>query len=121
MLQHCYIITLTTLTTDNTPTTIITNKTPTTRSAVATLEIATVVTGASAFVVGVLAGVLLFHCISKYQSQLKPESSSHQQQQTDPEYEVPATSGKEIELRKNMAYESVQRIELRGNVAYEQH
>ena len=79
-------------------------------------------TGASAFVVGALAGVLLYHCISKYRSQLKPESSSYQQQpETDPEYEMPATSGKEIELRKNRAYESVQRIELRGNVAYEQH
>ena len=79
------------------------------------------VTGASAFVVGGLAGVLLYHCISRYRSQLKHESSSHQQQQADPQYEVSATSGKEIELRKNMAYESVQRIELRGNVAYEQH
>ena len=121
MLQHCYFITLTTLTTDNTPTTITTDNAPTTCSAVATLEIAIEVTGASAFVVGVLAGVLLYHCINKYRSQLKPESSSHQQQQTDPEYESPATSGKEIELRKNRAYESVQRIELRGNVAYEQH
>ena len=122
MLQHCYFITLTTITTDNTPTTITTDSTPTTRSAVATLEIAIVVTGASAFVVGVLAGVLLYHCISKHRSQLKPESSSHrQQQQADPEYKRPVTSGKEIELRKNMAYESVQRIELRGNVAYEQH
>ena len=124
MLQHCYFITLTTITTDNTPTTITTDSTPTTRSAVATLEIVIVVTGASAFVVGALAGVLLFHCISKYRSQLKPESSSHQQQQqADPEYKRLATSahGKEIELRKNMAYESVQRIELRGNVAYKQH
>ena len=84
--------------------------------------IAVVVTGTITFVVGVLAGALVYHCISKYRSQLKPESSSHQQQQTDPEYEeVPVTSGKEIELRKNMAYESIQRIELRGNVAYEQH
>ena len=83
--------------------------------------IAVVVTGTITFVVGVLAGALLYHCISRYRSQHKPESSSHQQQQTDPEYEVSATSRKEIELRKNMAYESVQRIELRGNVAYEQH
>ena len=69
-----------------------------------------VVTGTIAFVVGVLAGILLYHCISKYRSQLKAESSSHQQQQTDPEYEaVPATSGKEkFELRENIAYEPVQ-------------
>ena len=105
------------------PTTVITTVAPTILSTAATLEIAIVVTGASAFVVGALAGVLLYHCISKHRSQLqlKLESSSHQQQQTDPEYEMPATSGKEIELRKNRAYESVQRIELRGNVAYEQH
>ena len=72
--------------------------------------IAVVVTGTITFVVGVLTGVLLYHCISKHRSQLKPESSSHQQQQTDPEYEaVPATSGKEkFELRENIAYEPVQ-------------
>ena len=80
--------------------------------------IAVVVTGTIAFTVGVLAGVLLYHCIRKYRSQHKPESSSHQQQQTDPEYEMPATSGKEIGLRENMAYDPVQRIELRGHVAY---
>ena len=72
--------------------------------------IAVVVTGTIAFVVGVLAGALVYHYISKHRSQLKPESSSHQQQQTDPEYEaVPATSGKEkFELRENIAYEPVQ-------------
>ena len=52
---------------------------------------------------------------------------SHQQQQTDPVYEevqadpkreIPITSGTEIELRENVAYEPVQRIELRENVAY---
>ena len=102
-------------------TTVITTVAPTILSAAATLEIATVVTGASAFIVGALAGVLVYHCIRKHRSQFKPESSSHQQHQTDPEYEIPATSGKEIEVRKNMAYETVQRIELRGNVAYEQH
>ena len=101
-----------------TPTTVITTVAPTILSTAATLEIAIVVTGASAFVVGALAGVLLYHCIRKHRSQLKPELSSHQQQQTDPEYEIPATSGEEIELRKNMAYDPVQRIELRGNVAY---
>ena len=104
-----------------TTTTVITDIAPTILSTAATLEIATVVTGTIAFIVGALTGVLVYYCISKHRSQLKPESSSHQQQQTDPEYEMPATSGKEIELRKNMAYEPVQRIELRGNVAYEQH
>ena len=101
-----------------TPTTVITTVAPTILSTAATLEIAVVVTGTIAFIVGALAGVLLYHCIRKHRSQLKHESSSHQQQQEDPEYEIPATSGEEIE---DMAYEPVQRIELRGNVAYEQH
>ena len=57
--------------------------------------IAVVVTGSIAFVVGVLAGVLVYHCISKHRSQLKPDSSLPQQHQADPEYEVPATHGKE--------------------------
>ena len=72
--------------------------------------IAVVVTGTIAFVGGVLAGALVYHYISKHRSQLQAESSSHQQQQTDPEYEaVPATSGKEkFELRENIAYEPVQ-------------
>ena len=78
--------------------------------------------------VGALAGVLVCHCINKYMylSQLKPESSSYQQQQTEPQYgEVQAdpeyeyvNSGEEIELRENVAYDPVQRIELRENVAY---
>ena len=72
--------------------------------------IAVVVTGSIAFIVGVLVGVLLYHCISKHRSQLKPDSSLHQQQQTEPEHEeVPATSGKEkFELKTNDADESVQ-------------
>ena len=75
-----------------------------------------------AFVVGVLAGVLLFYCISKAQSQSsKPETSFHTQQQVGPENdEVPAASGEErIELRENKAYEPAMTIELRENVAYE--
>ena len=101
-------------------TTLITDIVPTIHTTAATLEIAVVVTGVSAFIIGALAGVLLYHCISKHRSaQLKLESSTDQQQQTEPEYEMPATSGKEeVKLRKNMAYDPVQRIELRGNVAY---
>ena len=105
-----------------TPTTLITDIVPTVHTTAATLEIAVVVTGVSAFIVGALVGVLVYHCISKHRSAQfidKPESSSHHQQQTEPEYEMPATSGKEeVKLRKNMAYDPVQRIELRGNVAY---
>ena len=77
-----------------------------------------VITGTIALVVGVLAGVLLHHCISKYQTQCsKAESSSHQQQQAGPEYEeVPVD--KKIELRENVAYGPAQSIELRVNQAY---
>ena len=78
-----------------------------------------VITGTIALVVGVLAGVLLYHCIIKYRSQSsKPESSSHQQQQeAGPEYEeVPID--KKIELRENVAYGPAKSIELRVNQAY---
>ena len=89
----------------------------------AIVAIAVVIVGTIVLVVGVLVGVLLYYCIikhsslfKKHQSQLKPESSSHQQQQTDPEYEevqavqeyeVPVTTGAEFELREN-GYEPVQ-------------
>ena len=74
-----------------------------------------------AFIVGVLAGVLLFYCISKAQSRcFKPKTSSNQQQQVGPEYEdIQATSREKIELRENKAYGPVQGIELSENVAYE--
>ena len=79
------------------------------------------ITVVAAFIVCVLVGVLLFYCISKAQSRcFKPETSSNQQQQADPEYEeIQAISRERIELRENMAYEPVQRIELSENVAYE--
>ena len=64
-----------------------------------------------AFIAGVLAGVLLYHCISKHLSQSsKPEtfpehqqeltlSSSNPLQQTGPEY------AEVIKLKQNKAYE----------------
>ena len=57
------------------------------------------ITGTIALVVGVLAGVLLHHCIIKYRSHSsKADSSSHQQQQAGPEHEeVPVD--KKIELK----------------------
>ena len=79
------------------------------------------------FLVGALVAVLLYHCISKHRLQLKLVSSSFQQQQTGlnheevqaaQEYEVPVTSGAEIEIKENTAYGPVQQIELRENVAY---
>ena len=88
------------------------------------VEVAAAVTGTITLVVGVLAGVLtgglLFYCISKHRSQsLKPETSSHQQQQavvpqqrTGPEYE------EVVELKENMAYGPAQSIELKACEAY---
>ena len=77
-----------------------------------------VITGTIALVVGVLAGVLLHHCIIKYRSKSsKAESSSHQQQQGGPEYEVVPVD-KKIELRDNVAYGPAQSIQLRVNHAY---
>ena len=52
-----------------------------------TINVAVVVTGSTAFVLGALAGVLVYHCISKHRSELKPDPSLHQQHQADPEYE----------------------------------
>ena len=101
-------VTPTTLSTGVTPTTLSTGVTPTSLSIGSTVGIAVGVTGTIILLVGALVGVLLYCCIGKHRSQLKHESSSHELQQTDPENEVPATSGKEIELEGNMAYEPAQ-------------
>ena len=76
----------------------------------------------TALFVGVLAGIFLYHCISKHQSQSsKPKTSTHQQQQPGPEYEdVSATRvERKIELRDNVAYGPAQKIELQENEAYQ--
>lgn len=75
------------ISTDVTPTTLRTNITLTTLSTGATVGITVEVTCAIILFVGFLAGVLLYHCISKQQSQHKPEPASYQQQQADPQYE----------------------------------
>lgn len=73
--------------------------------------------------VGVLAGILLYHCVIKHQAwNSKLESSSHKQkivsssnplQQTGPQYE------EVLELKQNKAYETTQTgIEMRPNEAY---
>ena len=73
--------------------------------------------GTIALVVGVLAGVLLFCCISKHCS--KPESSSHQQQAGPLYAELRTTSGKEkIVLSDNVAYRPRQTIKLKANESY---
>ena len=120
------IMTQTTPNTDITPTILRRDIAPTSLSIGVTVGIAVGVTGTIILLLGALAAVLVYHCISKHQSQLKPKSTSYQQQQTDPEYaEVQAAqeyeyvnSGAEIELRENVAYQPVRMIELRENVAY---
>ena len=97
----------------------------------AAVGIAVVTTAVVIFVAGILVGVLatilVYHCINKQHSQnSKPESPSHQQQQaissvsasnpqqqTSPEYE------EVIKLRQNTAYEHIRTdIEMRVNEAY---
>ena len=110
------VMTQTTPNTDITPTTLST--------AGVTTGIAVVVTGTIAFVVGALAGALLYHCISKHRSQHKPVPTSQPQQQkdsgveADPMYEVPVASGAETEPRENVVYEPVEKIGLNKNMAY---
>ena len=78
------------------------------------------------FIAGLLAGILVYHCISKHQSQgSKSESFPSQQQQqtissanplqqTGPEY------AEVIKLRLTRAYEDTQTgIEMRSNEAYQ--
>ena len=74
------------------------------------MGITAVVTGITTFVIGVLTGVVVYHCISKSRSRKnKPE------RQTAPDYEPTD----KIELRENMAYGPVQKTEVRENVTYE--
>ena len=79
------------------------------------------VTGTLGILVGFLAGLIVFYCISKHQfksSSFKPEPSSHQPeqqevtssnplQQTSPEYE------EVLEMRKNTSYGELTKLEKR--------
>ena len=101
-----------------------------------TVGITVTTTAVGIFIAGVLAGILIHHCIIKHRSQnSKPKSpseqseqqqqpSSHQEhqavtssnplRQTGPEYE------EVVKLRKNAAYELTQTgIELKVNEAYQ--
>ena len=96
----------------------------TTSSTCPAVEITAAVTGIIILVFGVLAGflagILVYHCISKHRFEsLKPETFSHQQQQAvvplqqaSPEYEDV------VELKENMAYVPAQSIELKACEAY---
>ena len=79
------------------------------------------VTATIALIVGFLAGIFVYHCISNHQSQIcKPSSHQQQQaavaplQQTGPEYE------EVVELRQNRAYELTQNIDVRANMSRNQ-
>ena len=85
------------------------------------MGIAVVVTGTTTLTVGVLAGVLLYCCISKHQSQSTKVSSYQQQQAVSPSEEVSAQGiswEERIDQRENLAYGSMQKIELKANEAY---
>ena len=88
-----------------------------THNTATTLEITAAVTSIIAFVVGALAGVLVYHCIRKHQSRLTTVLSSHHQQKADLEYDY-VTSGVGNKRREIAGYDTVQRIELKANVAY---
>ena len=93
---------------------------PTTLSTAASVGITAVVISTIVLIVGFLAGVLVYHCISKHKTQSsKPETSSRQQQQVTvpqcwagPEYE------EVVELKENVAYGPAQSIELKACEAY---
>ena len=91
----------------------------------AIMGIAIASTAVVAFIVGILAGITIYHCICKYRSHqaLKPETSSQQQPQsvssstplpqTGPEYE------EVVKMRKNKAYELTKTgMEMKANEAY---
>jgi len=91
----------------------------TTISTDATIGIAVGVT--TALAVGVLAGIFLYHCISKHQPlNFKPEPFTHHQRQAGPEYEDVSDTRVEriIELRENIAYGPAQKIKIEANEAY---
>ena len=86
------------------------------------MGIAVAVTGTTTLTVGVLAGVLLYYCISKHRSQSTKVSSHKQQQQTVSSSEEVSAQGisreEKIDQRENLAYGSMQKIELKANEAY---
>jgi len=79
-----------------------TRRTVGTRIDVSIAIVAIVVTGIITLVIGVLTGVLVYHCISKHRS----HSSSSHQQHPGPQYEeVPVTVRMDkIEVKDNIAY-----------------
>ena len=86
--------------------------------------IAVASTAVVVFIAGFLAGVLVYHYISKHQSQGSKSLPSHQQQQTisssNPLQQTGPEYAEVIKLRQNRAYEDTQTgIEMRANEAYQ--
>ena len=90
----------------------------------AVVGITAMVTGTLSLLVGFLAGIIVFYCISKHRfksSSFKPEPSSKQQQQaisssnplqqTSPEYE------EVVEMRKNTSYGELKKLERRAIIS----
>jgi len=94
---------------------------PTTLSTAVSVGITAVVIATIVLIVGFLAGVLVYHCINKHQTQSSnPHSSSHQQQQqaTVPKQRAGPEYEEVVELKENMAYGPAQSIELKACEAY---
>ena len=92
----------------------------TTISTGAAVGITAVIIGTIALIIGILAGVLLYHCFDKHRFQSsKAETSSHQSQ---PAVVTQHRDGLEyeevVELKENTAYGPVQSIELKPCEAY---
>ena len=93
---------------------------PTTLSTAVSVGITAVVIATITLIVGFLAGVLVYHCISKHQTQSsKPGTSSYQQQQaTVPQQRAGPEYEEVVELKENVAYGPAQSIELKPCEAY---
>ena len=84
----------------------------------AAVGITAVIIGTIALITGFLAGVLVYHCISKHRFQSSKPSSHQQQQATVPQQQAGPEYEDVVELKENMAYGSVQSIELKACEAY---
>ena len=92
----------------------------------AIMGIAIASTAVVAFIVGILAGITIYHCICKHRSHqsLKSKTSFHQQPQSvlssNPLPQTGPGYGEVVKLRKNVSYELTKTgIEMKANEAYQ--
>ena len=84
-----------------------------------TYYVTSVVISTITLTVGFLAGVLVYHCISKHQSQSSKPDSSFQQQTVVPQQRAGPEYEEVVELKENVAYGPAQQsIELKACEAY---